>query len=236
MATRWTIEETETAKDLLRSGSTYEEISKVLSKTKKAIKLRMNKLGFTFKEFNKKERIIRYCECCGEQIKNSGIRFCSSSCAAKINNSLFPKRTPIDVDESKKIGKRIRHPKQVKHCLQCGANCFDMFCNSICHKVYQFETNIKNWKCGVDLGYTGKTKQLKGFIRRYLHEKANFKCSKCGWDKIHPITNKCPLEVNHIDGNAENCKEENLEVICPNCHSLTENFRALNKNSKRDRN
>lgn len=30
-----------------------------------------------------------------------------------------------------------------------------------------------------------------------------------------------------------NNKEENLELLCPNCHSLTDNFGALNKNSTR---
>lgn len=48
-------------------------------------------------------------------------------------------------------------------------------------------------------------------------------------------TGKIPLEVNHIDGNAKNNIEENLELLCPNCHSLTHNFRNLNKKSARTR-
>lgn len=43
-----------------------------------------------------------------------------------------------------------------------------------------------------------------------------------------------PLEVHHIDGNCTNNKEENLQLLCPNCHSLTPNSGSLNKgNSKR---
>lgn len=30
-----------------------------------------------------------------------------------------------------------------------------------------------------------------------------------------------PLEIEHIDGNALNNKEDNLILLCPNCHSLT---------------
>ena len=30
-----------------------------------------------------------------------------------------------------------------------------------------------------------------------------------------------------------NNKEENLQLLCPNCHSLTENFGSSNKNSSR---
>jgi 5-methylcytosine-specific restriction endonuclease McrA len=31
------------------------------------------------------------------------------------------------------------------------------------------------------------------------------------------------------DGNSENNLEENLRLLCPNCHSLSPNFRNLNK-------
>lgn len=231
----WTIEEINTAKDLIQKGKTYDQISKILNKTKKSVKERLYKLGLRYSDFNKKEKTIRYCECCKEQIKHAGIRFCSSSCAAKINNVLYPKRTPINTEASKTLKKRIRLPKTVNTCLYCGENCYKVYCDLSCQAKHKNERLIKQWKDGLDLGYTGKTKQLKHFIRRYLIAKFDNKCCKCGWNEIHKVTGKCPVEINHIDGDAENCKEENLEVICPNCHSLTHNFRALNKNSKRDR-
>lgn len=31
-------------------------------------------------------------------------------------------------------------------------------------------------------------------------------------------------------------KEDNLELLCPNCHSLTKNYGNLNKKSQRKRN
>jgi hypothetical protein len=51
-------------------------------------------------------------------------------------------------------------------------------------------------------------------------------CECCGlreWND-RPI----PLEVNHIDGVRTNHLLENLELICPNCHSQTETFRGKN--------
>lgn len=39
-----------------------------------------------------------------------------------------------------------------------------------------------------------------------------------------------PLEVHHIDGNSYNHKLENLQLLCPNCHSTTNNYRGKNKN------
>lgn len=110
------------------------------------------------------------------------------------------------------------------------------YCNSICQSTYQNTIRLSNWKLGLEKGHTGKTRHLCGWIRRYLLYKFNYSCVKCGWNKRHPIDNLPLVEINHIDGNAENCVEENLEVICPNCHSETPNFRARNKDSTRNRN
>lgn len=43
-------------------------------------------------------------------------------------------------------------------------------------------------------------------------------CNSCG---ISPEWNGKPLtlEINHIDGNCYNSVRENLEFLCPNCHS-----------------
>jgi 5-methylcytosine-specific restriction endonuclease McrA len=58
---------------------------------------------------------------------------------------------------------------------------------------------------------------------------------RCGWDEINKYTNKIPLEVEHIDGNWKNNKEENLELICPNCHSLTKTYKGGNRGKGRPR-
>lgn len=38
-----------------------------------------------------------------------------------------------------------------------------------------------------------------------------------------------PLELDHIDGNPTNHNIDNLRMLCPNCHSQTETFRAKNR-------
>lgn len=66
-----------------------------------------------------------------------------------------------------------------------------------------------------------------------MHEKYSDKCQKCGWHEVNPFTNKIPLQVHHINGDALDNREENLQLLCPNCHSLTDNYGSLNKHSTR---
>jgi len=47
------------------------------------------------------------------------------------------------------------------------------------------------------------------------------RCRRTTWMK-QPI----PLELHHIDGNSSNNQLHNLELLCPNCHAQTPNYRG----------
>jgi hypothetical protein len=58
-----------------------------------------------------------------------------------------------------------------------------------------------------------------------LFEERGRKCEKCSWDKVNPYSKKVPVEINHINGDCSDWSPENLEILCPNCHSLTKYFK-----------
>ena len=103
-----------------------------------------------------------------------------------------------------------------------------IYCSKKCQQEFRGKIYIEKWLKNEISGYIKLNYRLSSWVRNYLLKEANYKCILCNWGEINPISEKVPLHVDHIDGNAANCKRENLRVICPNCHSLTPNFGALN--------
>ncbi len=124
-----------------------------------------------------------------------------------------------------------RKPRALCLC-GCGREVFRpgyKFYSNQCQADYGYREYIRRWKDGLEFGSKGSFAQISGYIKRYLRDKYGNRCSNCGWDKRHPLTGKVPLEVDHVNGDALDNREEHLRLLCPNCHSLTENFRSLNK-------
>jgi len=67
-----------------------------------------------------------------------------------------------------------------------------------------------------------KNRLLKEGIKEHKCEKCNLKM----W-----LGQPIPLELNHINGNNIDHRINNLELICPNCHAQTPNYRGKNKMS-----
>ena len=70
--------------------------------------------------------------------------------------------------------------------------------------------------------------------RRRVFEEQNHCCNKCGISEW--FGNKISLELEHKDGNSQNNSRENLEGLCPNCHSITDTWRGRNKPAKNGEN
>ncbi|MCX6808576.1 MAG: HNH endonuclease signature motif containing protein [Candidatus Berkelbacteria bacterium] len=52
-------------------------------------------------------------------------------------------------------------------------------------------------------------------------------CEDCGWSIITD-DGRIPLEVHRMNGDSKDNRLENLEILCPNCHSLRPNYRGRN--------
>ena len=162
------------------------------------------------------------CGNCGKKTKNR--RFCSKSCSAKVTNTEKPRR-------------KKEYP--FRFCKLCGkelvyrAGQHNKFCNQT-HKLdYEYNTYIGDWLSGIkSIGKPGRG-TVSAYVRRYLFEKNNNKCSQCGWGEINQYSKSIPLEVDHIDGNHTNDDPSNLRLVCPNCHSLSPTFGILNKGNGR---
>lgn len=169
----------------------------------------------------KKERIKEYlknpkrCPQCshGLDYNKRFNKFCSRSCSGTYNNIKYPKRT---------------NKKPKPNCLNCNTvlNRYNSkYCNSKCQQDFQWNEKKKLILNG--------TLNNANAIKKYLIELYGEKCMECGWDKKNKYSNKIPIELEHIDGNSNNNNLDNCKILCPNCHSLTPTYKALNKGSGR---
>ena len=114
-----------------------------------------------------------------------------------------------------------RKRKAVKHCRNCNCELKDRrntYCSNQCQQVYQRTARIESG--------TYTPRQAKAVL---LEKQAQ--CSTCKlsvWNDL-PI----PLELDHINGNAEDNSFENLRLLCPNCHAQTDTYKGRNRGQGR---
>ena len=122
------------------------------------------------------------------------------------------------------------------YCLNCGKelpNSARKYCSTQCQSEYEQKQWEEEYKKDNSFAKNTKWGAIPKPLRRYIFKKFNNKCCICGWGEENPYTHTIPLEIDHIDGNSENNSEDNLRLICPNCHSLTSTYRGANRGSGR---
>lgn len=184
----------------------------------------------------KQERIVTYyetanrCKWCGKPIpynKRDQKSFCCYYCK-NTYITVFGHKYNCNIEKEK-----LPIIQLDKTCLYCGKN-------------FRYKPSSKNKFCSLECSAKYRLKPLYTKIenneqvstislRNYLLKKHN-KCMnpQCGWNwEINFNGRTVPLELHHIDGDASNNKLSNVVLLCPNCHSLTENYKARNKGKGR---
>lgn len=122
----------------------------------------------------------------------------------------------------------------IKKCKICGKETYlankTGLCTS-CLKKEKDRKKINTWKETGDTG-CGVSSTLRNCIRDYIFEKQNEQCAICGMKNIWN-NKELHFILDHIDGDASNNWENNLRLICPNCDSQLDTYKARNKNSAR---
>lgn len=93
--------------------------------------------------------------------------------------------------------------------------------------------NGQAWRAGgqlADLAQNDFGVITPSIIKKHLLQEREHKCECC--QQTEWLGQKIMLEVHHIDGNRANNTRENLMLLCPNCHSMTENWCGKNKNAR----
>jgi hypothetical protein len=115
------------------------------------------------------------------------------------------------------------NPKKPRNnCLNCGEECARatyIYCSNKCQRGHQSKRLREEW-------YNNQSMPSWDTIKSILFQDRENKCSCCNiseWNGKSIV-----LEVDHIDGNSENNRPENLRFICPNCHSQTDTYKARN--------
>lgn len=192
--------EKEEIEKLVNEGVTFKEISKILKITYISVRRKCSKYGIKskFHEIKRKEVNCLNCQCKIKTTTKVNKKFCNHSCSATFNNK-----------KRKVLNKCLNCDNDLKYKKQ-------KFCSRSCNKIHEINKKVSENKA------SAKTS------KRYLILEHGEKCMDCGWRGVNPVSGRVPIELEHIDGNSENNSLENLKLLCPNCHSLTPTYKALN--------
>lgn len=159
-------------------------------------------------------------------------RFCSSKCSRSFSTS--SKREEINEKVSKSlIGREC--PKDFE-CDGCGKR-FGSRTSRSSHKSNCDKNDAKLERekynqIRLEEKLLASFEDLSALLKREkIFREQSGKCNRCGLEEW--LGEKITLELEHRDGATNNNDRSNLELLCPNCHSLTHMWRGRNKNKGR---
>ena len=175
-------------------------------------------------EFRKARKIELKCDECGKTIYRSPIHynrhkthFCGTSCNAKYHN-------------------RTRKSDKISYCKLCNKQIINKsiygykkkYCSTNCKLQAHWNRLFQNIeKHGLSILYTKNGYFNTNRAKEYLFYKYGNKCQICGYSEWYG--KKLSIQLHHKDGNNTNNNIDNLQLLCPNCHSLTNTYCGKNR-------
>ena len=190
----------------------YEQYKNLKVKSKK-----FNRIFYCSNECRNKrfDSKIYHCDYCGKEInvnkysqKHRKNHFCSRECFTAY----------------KKVNKATCC-NEIRTCLNCGKsfNIGKNYKGKFCSKTCNIEYKNKKTDEKIEKRIKVSSRVLKAYLLRHYSKCMNPNC-KWDWSNETDLI----LELHHIDGNYKNNTLDNCLLLCPNCHSLTDNYKFKN--------
>lgn len=162
--------------------------------------------------------------------------FCNGPFSYKARHNKYCSRLCARLSMSRRMTTKHKHNRMQTYCVVCTAPTEHksgkrIFCSKKCQDEQAYISYICDWL--YNHGPGGSWNGVSRHVRRWLIEQRGEQCEVCGWAVQHPVTDRIPIQIDHIDGNYRNNRPDNLKILCPNCHSLTPTFGALNRGNGR---
>lgn len=136
--------------------------------------------------------------------------FCNHSCRAVYINK---RRTRKDA-------------RKIIACEFCGESTKNSkYCNNKCASAHKWDKIKKEILQSGVVNYGPRT------AKRYLFETVGVKCSICNLTEWHG--EDVPLVLDHIDGNSDNNRVDNIRLVCGNCDMQLPTYKNKNKGNGR---
>lgn len=99
------------------------------------------------------------------------------------------------------------------------------FCSNACQRAAERRQHVASW-FATGVGFIGT--RPDHYIRAYLRGEQEGRCALCD---IAPDWNGLPLVMvlDHVNGDAEDNRRENLRLVCPDCDSQLPTYKSRNR-------